>query len=123
MLSNELFEKAIDCGMSVDSYWDSSADEISDYIESYERRAIESKKDEVAGWIHQARLIGESNPMTKTESYTMPWDIFPDLFEKEKEDFEKAQFEKALEKRRRRVQEYQERKGTHGESGNLEGDG
>lgn len=110
MLGNELYERAMDSGMSVDAFWESSAAEISDFIESAKRQAIESKKSEVAGWIHQARLNGECNPMANKSEYTMPWDIFPDLFEEEKKAHDQREFDNAMSRRRRAATEYNQRR-------------
>lgn len=99
--------------MSAEAYWESAPDEIDDYIESYYRKRQEDKKEEVAGWIHQAHLIGESNPMAKKSEMTKPWDIFPELFQEERKEYEEYQFQKAMEKRRERALAWNDRR-KHG---------
>lgn len=100
----------MDAGMSVDAFWESSAAEIDDFLESYNRKLREAKKEEVAGWIHQARLNGECNPMAGSKEYTMPWDIFPELFEDEKKAHDQREFENAMSRRRRAATEYNQRR-------------
>ena len=110
MLGNELYERAMDAGMSVDAFWDSTAAEIDDYLESYKRKMMEAKKEEVTAWIHQARLNGECNPMANKSEYTMPWDIFPDLFAEEKKAHDQREFDNAMSRRRRAAAEHNQRR-------------
>lgn len=104
----------MDCGISSDVYWNSSPDEIDDYIQSYLRKTEAAKKEEVAGWIHQAHLIGETNPMAAKKEMTKPWDIFPELFADERRDYEKLQFQKAMDKRREAAMAWNERRRNNG---------
>lgn len=113
MIAGDLFESAMDCGMSSDLYWNSSPDEIHDYIASYHRRTVEAKKEEVSGWIHQAHLIGEASPMAAKTEATKPWDIFPELFKQEKKQFEKREFDNAMARRRQAAQAWNERRGLN----------
>ncbi|MDO4647433.1 MAG: hypothetical protein Q4B26_02195 [Eubacteriales bacterium] len=76
----DIYEKALDCGISIETFWDSSMAEILDMIESWIRCDKSRRKDTAIMCYVLGRNIAEQfgkDPVTPL------WKLFPDLFEKE----------------------------------------
>ena len=84
-------------------FWDSSIDEISDMMESYRRTYTNKMKEKIllnqtlAIQIRQeiTPLLVEEIPEEYKHKYV--WDLFPDLFKEEYEEYSKIQEENELE--------------------------
>lgn len=112
-----LYEPALDCGISIETFWNSSLYEISDYMESYNRRKTADKREEVLMTFMLANLISERHPMVDKEKskVSFPWDYYPSLFKEDKQEYEKAQeeneFEEYMSKRKRAMMAYNKSRG------------
>ena len=109
-----LYDLALDCGISAEFFWNSSPYEIFDRMESEKRRRREERKEKVLDLFLLARVIGQTLfPPKNRKEPPHPWDYYPDLFEKEKADYEKAQtageVEKVREQRRAYAKRFNER--------------
>lgn len=82
----------MDCGISIETFWNSSLYEISDYMESYARKTVAEKKEKVLMLFMLANLISERDPLTDKEKNrpSFPWDYYPQLFKEDKEKYEEA---------------------------------
>jgi hypothetical protein len=107
----------LDCGISIETFWESSLSELADYMESYRRKMRATKREEVLSLFLLANLISERHPMVDKEKNipSMPWDIYPELFEEDKEKYEREQreieFEEYMSKRKQAMMAYNKTKG------------
>lgn len=114
-----MYEDALDCGMDNTTFWGSSIVEILDYIESFKRKQRARKKEETLNLFILARLIAEFGPFTEKKEPTMPWDLYPQLFEKEAkryaEEKELAELEEYKARKLQRIRAFnaQRREGRH----------
>lgn len=105
-LINALYPNAIDAGISITVFWNSSLAEIVDMLDSYKRvQAVRTKEKllemyQLAEWFseHMAAKLNENIPIP------YPWYKFPDIFSEEQRIFEenkqKQEFEEFKERRR-----------------------
>lgn len=84
-----MYEDALDCGISPAAFWGNSIAENLDIMASYQRNQRRRRKDAIMDCFLLARITAEQHPMTEKENLTMPWDVYPTLFVDEKADFEK----------------------------------
>lgn len=102
--------------MDSSAFWDSSIQEILDFMASMKRRRERRRKEQVTDLFLLAGLIAERDPLTdKTgKQLTMPWDCYPELFTEERKQYEKAREEEEFEaykgKRLRFVREFNARR-------------
>ena len=81
-LINALYPNAIDAGISITVFWNSSLAEIVDMLDSYKRvQAVRTKEKllemyQLAEWFseHMAAKLDKNIPVP------YPWDKFPDIF-------------------------------------------
>lgn len=109
---NELFPLALDSGMSVREFEESSLADILDFIESYNRR----KKADIQLKFIQAEVMVNRLCMIFDEKVEalMPWDYYPQIFQKERNDYirrkEEAELAAFKEKRRNAMDEHNARR-------------
>ncbi|MBS5080679.1 MAG: hypothetical protein E7B11_28055 [Clostridiales bacterium] len=75
-------------------------------MESYARVKKQEFKQKVVLCFRQAELIAQNVWASKDQQPAKPWDYYPDLFEQEKEEYERIHTRMELEtyKERRRIQ-------------------
>lgn len=114
-----MYENALDCGISIDTFWGNSIAENLDLIESFGRNAKRRRKEQTFNCFMMANIVNERHPAAEKESLTMPWDYYPKLFEKEKEDFKKEKEASILENYKaawkQRAQKFNEQRHGGGE--------
>ena len=97
---SQLYPAALDCEISPSNFWNLSLLEITDLIESYERRRLIRTKQDLLNKHFLARDIGQFVALTVHGSDEIEirelWDFFPELFGDMKEDAEKQKAEQQL---------------------------
>lgn len=114
----DLYPEALDAGMSIETFWDSSIDEIVDMINSHIREENRRKKQKVIDdfIIAEVTALNLAALFSKKEDRKIPkpWDYYKTMFAEEKEAYEAKEEERALEeykeKRRAYVAEYNKRR-------------
>lgn len=103
-----MYHPALDCGIGIESFWNSSIVEIEDEIESHNRVMMSEQKERIYSLFLLSSLINERHPMVdKTSCHlTMPWDYYPSLFEEEKKVYEQIQNGNELEEYKEKRKEY-----------------
>lgn len=107
-----LYMPAVDAGMDIDIFWNSTIQEITDYMDSRLRIRAQDRKERIINLFLLANLCAERDPMTdkKQIEMTMPWDWYPELFQEEKRQYqlqaEQEKMEEYKERRKRYVQEF-----------------
>ncbi|WP_196002014.1 hypothetical protein [Clostridium sp. 1001271B_151109_B4] len=98
-LINELYPICLDCGITPNLFHESTIDELIDLIKSYERREEARQKENIVLNYMLARQIGENVAILfdKDAKVTQLWDLYPDLFQKEKEINDKRAREAEME--------------------------
>lgn len=110
-----MYDIALDYGMNIKQFWESSLVEISDYIDSARRVQKQKAKEDILRLFMLATIINERHPMVDKEKQkvSLPWDFYPELFEEERlfseEQKEKDEFEAYKERRRRYVLNHNKR--------------
>lgn len=88
-----MYPLALDCGVSVSSYWNMSLAEIRDCMESFERKHRMEFKQKVSELHVLAKDIAQyvSAVLNGSDGNPPPelWDYFPDLFGEEKKEANK----------------------------------
>lgn len=86
-LINELYPICLDCGITPSLFHESTIDELIDLIKSYGRREEARQKESIILNYMLARQIGENVAILfdKDAKVTQLWELYPDLFKKEKE--------------------------------------
>lgn len=84
----ELYEPAIDAGISPETFWHSSIAQIRDLMQSARRvREVELKEK-----LSMLYLLGANIREQFSDGKITPlWELFPDLFTEEKETYEQSQ--------------------------------
>lgn len=84
----ELYEPAIDAGISPETFWHSSIAQIRDLMQSARRvREVELKEK-----LSMLYLLGANIREQFSDGKITPlWELFPDLFAEEKETYEQSQ--------------------------------
>ncbi|MEN8079101.1 hypothetical protein ABFP60_19250 [Clostridioides difficile] len=98
-LINELYPICLDCGITPSLFHESTIDELIDLIKSYGRKEEARQKENIVLNCMLARQIGENVAILfdKDAKVTELWDLYPDLFQKEKEINEKREREAEME--------------------------
>lgn len=99
--------------MSIQTFWDSSLYEILDILESYARRKKQNRKQQLADVFLLAEVLTAQVSLLFSDKKEIelphPWDYAPELFEKEKESYQKYREEKELEEyKQQRIKYIQE---------------
>lgn len=108
--------------MKPQEFWDYSLPEINDLLESHNRIKERKFKEKVTDECRLGRIIVdnidsffEAHFLNQSRKVVMPWDIFPELFEREKKAYDeqrkKEELEEYKEKRRRYAAELNARRG------------
>lgn len=116
-----VYPKAIDCGISVESFWSLTIPEIEDVMESHYREVKQKEKVKIERLFVLAEAIGTRVAFIFSDSkeeakdcVLWPWDAYPELFSKEKEqrdDFEEGrEFQEYKDARRRHAAEFNKRR-------------
>ena len=115
----ELYPAAIDVGIPIELFWNSSVNEITDMLDSHSRKTERKRKQKIMDDFLLAEVIAHNMAtMLFSENdkkpMEMPWDYYPSLFEKEKEIYEEKlrqiEFEEYKERRREYIAEFNRRR-------------
>lgn len=114
----DLYPEALDAGMAIEVFWNSSIDEIVDMINSHIREENRKHKQKVIDDFVIAEVtalnLAALFSKDKNKKLPKPWDYYKKTFEKEKLEYEAAeeqhQLEEYKEKRREYVEEYNKRR-------------
>lgn len=105
-----LYPEALDAGMSIPEFWDSSIDEIIDRINSHIREENRKRKQKIIDdfIIAEATAVNIALLFSKDKNAKQPkpWDYYKNLFKEEKAIYEKSEEERILE-------EYKEKRRTY----------
>ena len=114
---NELYTEALDLGISIETFWNSSLAEVIDLIESAYRVQLKRRKQRIEDNCTLAEAIAANVGALFDENsrpFLKPWDFYPKLFEKEQDMYEKTEEERQWaeysEKRREYVNEFNRRR-------------
>lgn len=111
----EMYPAALDCGITPEAFWGYSMFEVRDLIESHNRVRRRQVKESISlAWAQAeqtaaclASMYGEGRP-------PQVWDVFPELFEEERREYEQKaaedQMEAYKERRRAYVEEFNRRR-------------
>lgn len=95
-----MYPAALDCGIDPERFWNLTIPEISDLMESYERRSAAKVKQDLLSKHFLAKdisqfvaLLVHGNDQIKIQEL---WDFFPELFGDMKEDSERKKAEQQL---------------------------
>lgn len=95
-----LYPRALDCGIRPGEFWELSLLEVTDLMESYERRERARLKQSLLEKHFLARDIGQYIALVVQGSDQVEvldiWDFFPELFREEKEAAKQARTEQQL---------------------------
>lgn len=108
-LLSELYPYALDAGISIDLFWNSSVNEIIDMLESYGRRKEQERKLKIQDDFIIAEVIALNilAPVAgDKEAMPHPWDYYPSFFEAEKKSWEENQLKQQMEDYRERRKAY-----------------
>ena len=105
-----LYDDAIDAGISISVFWNSSIPEVLDMLDSYKRvQKIQTKEKllfmyQLAEWTasYIASKLDEKCPIP------YPWDRFPELFKDEKTIFEDTRTKQEFQEFKERRKQYYE---------------
>lgn len=97
-----MYPGALDCGMSAESFWDSTPLEIMDVIESHQRKTRQAQTIKIEQLFVLAEAIGSRiaylfSEQKDTSIVMQPWDAYPQLFAEEKRLAEQSEEERQLE--------------------------
>jgi len=99
-LISEIYPHALDCGLAPADFWELSLAEITDLMESYERRQKAEYKRDLTLKHFLAKDIGQYVSLvlggSKVKILEL-WDYFPELFENERESIEENQKHRQME--------------------------
>lgn len=102
----DLYPRAVDCGIPPAMFWELSVMEVYDLMESYTRTRRRDMKDRLMTAFVQAESTAEhiGTYLNKDNKAREMWDFFPELFAEEKKLHEEAvEAEEAEKLRRSRV--------------------
>ena len=106
---SELYTEALDLGISIETFWNSSLAEIIDLIESAYRVQLKRRKQRIEDNCTLAEAIAANVGALFDENsrpFLKPWDFYPKLFEKEQEMYEKAQEEQQSKEKTHKRRDY-----------------
>lgn len=106
---SDVYEDALMCGISIETFWNSSVVEISDLICAHNQLEKERMKEQISMQFLLADLIDdrisrqlEEKPHEKVRE----WDVAPELFEKEKLKYEEQKEQEEFESFKMRRSKY-----------------
>lgn len=100
---HDIYDYAIDAGIERSEFWGSSPNEISEKLQSFERKEFQRRKETVMDLFVLAEIISRYVWADEDSSIPHPWDYYGDLFKKEKEIFEQ-------DKKFREMENYKEKR-------------
>ena len=105
---NEIYPDALDVGISVEEFWNYSIPEINSLMASYHRRSLDEYKQKVKLAFLQAQITENiaARMFNREVAPVQPWDIYPDLFQEEKKQYEEIQARGFREQRRNAMDNY-----------------
>ncbi|MEG0689313.1 MAG: hypothetical protein RR466_11550 [Hungatella sp.] len=87
-----LYPVALDCGISIDAFWEMSLGEVEESLESHHRRELYETRQRLREKHFLARDIAQCVSIAISggdgAEPAQLWDYFPDLFEEEKKAYE-----------------------------------
>ena len=86
----EMYYNALECDVPAETFWGSSIKEVNDMIYAYNRKKKEKIKEKISMQFLLADLIRDRMITLiddKQKEIVREWDAFPELFEKEKEEY------------------------------------
>ena len=94
--------------MKRSEFWDYSLPEIEDLVESYNRCHEKMFKDTVTMNCQLAQIIAADvmHGLNGEEKVVMPWDIYPKLFDVEREVYEQKNCDERFEEYKQQRKEY-----------------
>ena len=104
-----MYPHALDAGISIDLFWNSSVNEIIDMLESYGRRKEQERKLKIQDDFIIAEVIALNilAPVAgDKDAMPHPWDYYPSFFEIEKKSWEENQLKRQMEDYRERRKAY-----------------
>ena len=108
-----LYERALDAGISPESFWEHSPGEVLDMIFSYDRRKKRELKIQISRDFVRASVIRRVLFPGKNEQAPHPWEYYPELFTDEQQTAEvaeeKAQLEEYKANKRAYIEEFNRR--------------
>lgn len=114
-----MYPAAIDAGITIELFWNSSVNEIIDMLESHYRENERKRKQKIMDDFLLAEVIAHNVAtllFSESDKKVMqrPWDYYPSLFKKEKERYEEKErqieFEEYKERRREYIAEFNRRR-------------
>lgn len=101
-----MYPAALEAGITIEQFWNLSIAEVQDVINAYAQRRKTDLKQSIRMQFLLASLIPQYILRNETDPVPQPWDYYPELFEEEKELYEKAAAEKELEEFKERRRQY-----------------
>ncbi len=104
-----MYYNALECDVPAETFWGSSIKEVNDMIYAYNRKKKEKIKEKISMQFLLADLIRDRMITLiddKQKEVAREWDTFPELFEKEKEEYKNRNEEKQFEEYKRRRAQY-----------------
>lgn len=109
-----LYDRALECEITPEAFWNYSPLEICDLVESYKKRQRQQVKQKVMRGFILAEVLTRNLTREKGEEIPHPWEYYPELFEEERKNYEtekeKQEIENYKEARRAYVQEFNRRR-------------
>ena len=99
-----MYYNALECDVPAETFWGSSIKEVNDMIYAYNRKKKEKIKEKISMQFLLADLIIDRMITLiddKQKEVVREWDAFPELFEKEKEEYKNRNEEKRFEEYRK----------------------
>lgn len=114
---------ALDSGISIHTFWDSSLYEILDMIKSHERRKTRERKTKIIdnfiiAKVTAANIVSMFFPNDKLKD-PKPWDYYEKLFAEEKEISEKIEQEMKFREYQARRKDYFDEINRRRQQGNM----
>ena len=105
---DRLYSDALDIGISIETFWNSSLSEILDMMESYKRVQYEKTRERILFMYQHAEWTAQhiAAKFDSKQRVPYPWDSFPEMFSVEKEVFEENRQKQELEEFKERRRNY-----------------
>lgn len=101
---------ALDAGIPVETFWDSSMDEIRELLKSRSREETRKRKEKIMDDFVMAEVIawniGAMLPHDEKFTLPKPWDYYPKIFAEESAAFEEQEKERQLEEYKEKRRAY-----------------
>lgn len=102
----ELYPYALAAGLTPEQCWELSYAELQDVVKAYNEKSTREFKQSVQNQFLLADVITKHLFQEKDDPIPRPWDYYPKLFSKEKEQFKEIQKETELEDYKERRRQY-----------------